>query len=128
MKKHISQMTDSEIETLSKAISRLLINVRGLRFGKHAVKRIIDRQIDGSRIFEAMKEYEIIEYNQKDFGEGTMDNRVLLRGRKLIDNSNFCVVLSLSTRKVITVYLNNAKDRHNTLNINNYNEDLKILI
>lgn len=128
MKKHITQMTDSEIETLQDKISEVLGSKRRLQFGKHAIERMLERNVEGAEVMQAIRDVDIIEYHLREFDDGRCDNRVLLRSNLQVSGTNFCMVLSVDMCKVITIYLNNADDNHSTLNINNYDKSLAIAI
>ena len=115
MKKHITQMTREDIEKLTHTVNNMLTGTRRVKFSGHAIERIIEKNIDGSRILAALKNADIIEYHLREHSKEQSDKRVLLRSRDVVDNKNFCVVLSLDKNKVITVYVNNVNDTHSTL-------------
>lgn len=132
-KKHISQMTSNEISFLVYKIQHL----DKIIYSNHLLKKHIT--FNEKTILKTLKSSNlkncIIEYNEtpsKDF----LDRRVLIRSEiaenVLINNNNYelcnlCFVLSIVSKKVITVYYNKSNDNHTSLNLNRYDNTLKII-
>lgn len=131
-KKHISQMTEKEKEAIQNRIYSLPLSY--LRYSRHALLkantsfgfRIIKECLENKNITENMVEFNI---NRDDRGI-LKDCRVLIRDNrkylvKMTDcisgntenkYAQLCFVYSLVYNKIITVYWNEADDRHDTIN------------
>jgi len=76
----------------------------------HAVRMLQQRSIDIGEVRETIRTGELVEYNT-DFGT----RHILLRGE-----SGVCAVVDLDLKEVATVYANDPKDNHITLNRSRY--------
>lgn len=137
VKKHISQMSLSEVERLEKRLKK--ININKVTYSHHLHNKDISFYNEClTEILQDINAREIIEYNQTTMRNGRVDNRVLLReasGRDALlkDNgstvkkkANLCVVISLDTSRIITAYWNSVCDSHKTMDWTRYDKDLKI--
>ena len=115
-RKHYLQFKNSEKDTLTKLISN-----NTYVMSPHATIRQTHKVILNREIRDTLKDYKIVEYHYK-YG----DNRVLIRSNKSYKHTNLCLVLSLNRGEIITVYDNSEDDRHETLDLKNYNRDIDI--
>lgn len=119
MKKHVRQMTNSE----RRILYSLVRNVNNWSFTDYSFKRVDERLVSKQDTIKAIKHGSLIEYHYKNG-----DHRVLIRGVHLIDRRYVaCVVVSLVTQKVITVYVNEHHDHHYTLDWSKYDKSIDIL-
>jgi hydrogenase maturation factor HypF (carbamoyltransferase family) len=98
----------------------------------HALERLEKKGIKASRqdlistiSFASIIEYKI-DYNKviKDY-----DERVVLRAKAIVNSRyNLHVVYSLTTKSIVTVWINRIDDRHSTLDWSIYSEDMKVFI
>ena len=134
-KKHFSQFTTEELVYLENKIKS--INTNCLKPSYHlSSKTDIKYKIDD--IAAVLKDDEvknrIIEYNYTKTRYKT-DERVLLRSKEeyqvLVNGKtlkcNLCFVISILTNEIITVYYNESKDNHNTIDWTRYNNNLEII-
>lgn len=142
-KKHQLQMTDQEIKYLKALIKK--INPNSLKYTYHLYKKT---QMQPEKFMSIIKsiissdiESEIIEFNITPQENGN-DYRVLLRSKKIEfvnmkntltgeitqEKCNLCIVLSLKTNKVVTMYWNKKNDNHiKTMNWERYNKEINII-
>lgn len=138
-KKHASQMNRKEKRCL---ISKLHSLHSELEFSNHVLtKKGIS--FDEDMVLELLNSAscsEIVEYNETTNCLNEVDCRILLRSHEaylvnIIDHishkqntrlCNLCVVISLISGRVVTIYWNPETDMHKTLNKKNYNESLNI--
>lgn len=119
MKKHVRQMTSREKQLLYS----LVRSIKNWSFTDYAFKRVDERLISKTDIIKAIKNGYLIEYHYKN-----KDHRVLMRGSHLIEHKFVvCVVVSITKRKVITVYVNEHNDNHYTLDWSKYDKSIDIL-
>lgn len=131
-------MTTEEKEYLSNELKK--INLFNISLSYHVQHKNIE--YNPNNIFKVLLseniEQLIVEYNETTTNR-EKDCRVLLRSDfnvpttiieynkvKLCD-ANLCFVISLQTKRIITVYFNIQSDNHNTINWNRYNKDLQII-
>lgn len=129
-KKHYSQLTQDEYTVLRTKLAN--VRQQWLRKGITLSYHLQDKMIEGDTTFsleEAMKCImfgQIIEYNTTD-----NDKRVLLRSTQTISHEgklvNQCIVVSLKTFRVVTSFLNYADDKHTTINLDRYDENLEVV-
>lgn len=127
IKKHYTQYTDIELDYLA----LLVRSIGNIKLSNHAKKKEITVKLnDIKKILKSSDiKKQIIEYNRTN-----NDKRVLIRSKEKYETKvngntvycNICFVLSLVTKTIITVYYNDTKDNHNTINLNRYNKNLKI--
>lgn len=135
-KKHASQMSKSDIDTLTKRVQ----SIPDLFLSNHVVRKVKDDNLcfQPIAIVEALKQVNgesIIEYNVVPSPTGQMDHRVLVRTQRefvtTVDGQdvacNLCFVLSLDTGRIVTVYWNEAKDAHSNVDMARYTRGLKVV-
>lgn len=118
-KKHITQMTDIEQQTLLHKLNK----IKYFSFGYHANEKIYERNINKKFIIKAIKNSELIEYHLAN----QYSHRILLRSKNNYNNQSMCIVVDLISKEIVTVYLNDYNDHHRTLDWSNYNKNLDIL-
>lgn len=121
MKKHVSQMSPSEIDLLEYKRKMLLMTRKPFFFSKHFYESARKRDIRIRDAKETIMQGKIVEFHDKTINGKVVDKRVLIRSTKCYKKHwNLCVVYSLWYRKVITAYYNHWRDNHATLDINQY--------
>lgn len=135
-KKHYTQFTYDELLYLENKIRSLdMINLKPSAhlLSKPSISYKLD-DIMKTLMDKDVKDM-IIEFNSTKKGNN-IDKRVLLRSKDeyevKIDNNivkcNLCFVVSLLNNEIVTVYYNESKDNHNTINWYRYNANLKIIV
>ena len=129
-RKHVSQMSDAEINGLFERLKSVEANGKQWNISKHALDRISEKGINATYedVVSSIHNSTIVEYkiDQAKFGN-TPDERVVIRAKSIVNRSyNLNVVYSLTNRKVITVWVNHIKDRHSTLDWSIYNKDMVV--
>lgn len=128
-KKHVSQMTKYEINLLREKL--LSLKLSKTKISKHLIQKMEskDMTFTSKHFVSMMKDFNIIEFNRTR-GQG----RVLIRGNKsekvmeksIIVNANLCIVFNLTDNEIVTAYWNYSGDNHQSIDMNRYNEKLKI--
>ena len=134
VKKHRIQMDENEKEFLKGKLNNLKQDK--LVISQHLEYKFIgyDMSVVSELPFRDNVKDLIIEYNETPMDNFT-DRRVLLRSiesykvniKGKIQNCNICVVYSLVTNRIVTVYWNLVNDNHRSINWNRYSRDLKII-
>ncbi len=129
-KKHYSQFSKKELELLENRISKLDVNYI---WGSVHLKEKRTITYNPQDIRNVIKNHKIIEYNTTKRKDESIDKRVVLRGRDTVETDrgtmNLCIVLSLKNSAIVTAYYNSAlEDTHKNLNLNRYDENLKIVV
>ena len=129
IKKHYTQMSERELDYLKYKLN----HIDTIEISEHLYDKITVN-FNEENILSILKTetYNIIEFNQVD---NYSDERVLVRSTRpfLVDIKkkkklcDMCFVVSIKTNRVITLYYNERKDGHDTINFNRYNADLKII-
>lgn len=132
-KKHVSQMSQSEIELIVDKIKKIY-KARGIQISAHLNHKMTDYlSFNMNDLYSLIRCPDgcIIEYNVQPY-----DKRVLLRshtesivnidGRMVM--CNLCIVYSLITGNVVTAYYNECTDKHKHINMHRYNEKLAICL
>lgn len=134
-KKHVSMMSDEEIEYLVKRVKRQChswsesehLTSSGRHFHKKYIQDILSSDISKC----------LIEYNER-FSK-TFSRRVLLRssyatpalldfdGHRSWFFANLCIVIDIDTGRIVTAYWNKVSDSHGSINFSRYDETLQIL-
>lgn len=125
-RKHGSQMSLEEI----RGVKQRLIDVKQWKIIDHAFDRLQEKGIEAtyedivSTIYNShMIEYRII-YNTY---LGMCDERVIMRAKTLVNRCyHLNVVFSLTDNAVVTVWLNHKKDRHDTLDMLLYDQNMRM--
>jgi hypothetical protein len=118
LRKHYKSMSQEEIAFIRKAIG----NADGWNFGQHAIDQMLNRNALIYDVVSCFSGYNVIEYHTY-----TGEPRVLIRANGRIRNQNICVVIAPKRRAVITVYFNDATDRHSTIDWHQYTKSLNVL-
>jgi hypothetical protein len=107
----------TEKELLGIKNRMMVVNCLGYHLTNHMKHRMKQREITPYLIKETLKKYKVIELKS--------DYRVLLRSEKAFYNNkyNLCMVVDLKSRNIVTAYLNNKNDNHETINSNRYTND-----
>lgn len=120
-KKHYSQMTEVEQEFLMRRFRA--VNKMDWQFTPYSYNRMIER---GITVEQLMSIFElgsyIVEYHRKD---GC--NRILLRSKVVIGDSNVCVVFAPDDKVIKTVFLNYKDNNHENLREEFYNSGIDVL-
>lgn len=129
-RKHVSQMSNVEIEGLFKRLKNVEASGKRWNVSGHTFSRIAEKGINATYedIVSAIHNATMIEYKiDKGRFDNSVDERVVLRSKEIVNKCyNLNVVYSLTNRKVITVWINHIKDRHSTLDWNIYNKDMTV--
>lgn len=123
-KKHYTQMTSEE----KKFLFNKLKSVKKWRIGGHALDRMKEKNIEVTYndIVSTIYNSNIIEYHTVKLNNFN-DRRVLLRSKAITNGEyNLHVVYSITGRRVVSVWLNNIDDLHNTIDMRDYDSDMKI--
>lgn len=132
-RKHVDQMTTKEKKNIKK---RLKSNLKW-SVNNHTRERISEKNIGVTipKIISQLKDCKIIEYKINKLklkGDYIYDERVLVRGNEVVIRKNekyqLNVVVSLTTKSLVTVWLNHVEDTHVTLNWDLYNGNMVIPI
>lgn len=105
-------------ETLLKSLFRNKLVI----LTPYSLMRMRKRHISVQSIYSVLKRGKLVEFHYKDG-----DFRVLVRGTHAYYNNVVCVVYSILTKEVITVFCNSVVDRHSTLDYSLYNKHLDII-
>jgi|SRR5271157_835274 len=106
-KKHFSQMSPRERQTVAAYVSKLPIKTRL----SHYVDRATERSFTAQEVKDAVTTGDVIEVHD----DAKPDLRALVR-----DDNGTCVVISLVTGDVITVFYNHPTDTHDTIDMGKY--------
>ena len=117
IRKHVSQMTEVEVGFLKSELEK----IPNWRTSLYTEKRLRERGGHERIPMETISCGEIIEFHRKD-----NDNRVLIRGTKRYHKDVPCIVYSINTGDVVTVYWNRWNDDHRTINMSRYDEALDV--
>lgn len=119
-KKHFKHFSPNEKETVENTIKAIKPNEYKLR--SHAIDKLKERGGNINNVFEALKDFNIIEFHAKE-GEA----RLLIRGKSVLYTDNICIVIALKTKEIVTTYFNNVKDNHFTLDMTKYTKSIDVL-
>lgn len=125
-RKHISQLKGFEHQGLWKRIKAIKEwNILPHTFDRLREKgiRATKKDITSTVFYANIIEYRII-WNKV---HRCYDERLILRSKAFVNGRyNLNVVYSLTTKNIVTVWLNHENDKHNTLDWNIYNKDMKV--
>jgi hypothetical protein len=98
----------------------------------HALDRLRQKNIRASRhdIISTIHHSNIIEY-KIDFNRkiGGYDERVVLRSKAVVQGEwNLHAVYSLTTKSIVSVWLNHVTDFHDTLDWSLYDKNMKVFL
>lgn len=125
-RKHWSQLSEQE----SERINTRLASIKEWEITSHTFDRLREKGINATvkDIVSVIGNASIIEY-KIDYNARVNRNeeRVVLRANDVVnDYYNLNVVYSLTTNKVITVWINRIDDLHSTLDWSIYNSEMKV--
>lgn len=123
-------MTEQEVHLLKEKV-RQYYRWEKLHLSHHAKERMRKRRIYKKQIRKTLENYNVIEYHEKDFekrGKHFTDKRVVVRSKNFFGHKHrqVVVVYSLTRNVVITVWDCDINDKHETLDMTIYNEDMQI--
>lgn len=118
MKKHLAQMQPEEIIYLRNKIN----SITQFYLTEHCQERMREKKVNKKQTLQTLINYSVVEYHRKG-----LDDRVLLRGIKRYGNDNVCILVSLCNQSIITVYRNDNRDRHSTIDWEQYSDDIDII-
>lgn len=126
-RKHYSQMIEEEIIFLTNWANM----IQQVSICEHAKEKLEQINIDIkflNKLLGNISSFNIIEYNT---GKGN-EQRVVIKDYRTVNTKeglkvNACYVIELNSRTLVTTWVNEIGDDHNTLDLNNYNADLKII-
>lgn len=128
-RKHYTQMTSLEKDIVWRKIKK--VRNRDWVVTGHTLRRLAEKNINASKrdIISTLYNSRIIEYRiAYNKVERDWDERVILRSNAKVNGRyNLNVVFSLTTMRVITVWLNHTLDNHKTLDWSIYSLDMKII-
>lgn len=137
-KKHYTQMTDTDFTNLVVCLS----NIKKLDRSSHTKQKVRDKEtiLDMSMVYATLHrrdiKFNIIEYNEtfSDY-RNRIEQRVLIRlsDQRLVQIKgrgqtlcNVFVVINLTTKVIVTSYLNAHDDNHNELDLDRYAAKLQV--
>ena len=126
IKKHYKQMNFAEV-FMSQFIIQS-VDKRMWKFSYHAIDKIDALNIDMNKkdIVEMIYESDIIEYKIKKYFNRAREG-LAIRNRYNYKGYNICMYICITTKTIVTVWLNRKNDHHRTLNLNRYSDNLKIV-
>lgn len=129
-RKHCSQMTPFEIDSLFKRLRSVEESGFKWRMAGHALKRIHEKgiNVDYFDIVSNIHNANMVEYKiDENRYTGEAEERVVLVSKAIVNrNYRFKAVYSLTERRIVTVWINHIKDTHSTLDWSIYTEDLPV--
>lgn len=137
-KKHYTQMTESELGILGQCLN----GIQKLNQSKHLKEKIEAKEVllEVSKLYDTLHRPDItlniIEYNEtySDYRH-RIEQRVLVRlaSQRMVNIKgqgrticNTFVVINLTTKTIITSYLNAADDKHSSIDMRRYFENLEV--
>lgn len=128
-RKHSSQMKKFEDTGLMKRLKE--VEEWEWELIDHALDRLVEKGIRASKrdvvstIYNcSIIEYRIV-YNRR---LRLYEERVILRSKAIVNrNYNLNVVFSLTTKNIVTVWINHKNDKHSTLDWSIYDKNMKVL-
>ena len=116
-KKHVTQFTKDEYALVKQYLNKSINSY--LRPTKHFKEMYLKRNIHMQDIKNALSNYNIIEFN---CDKGC---KVVIRGRAN-HKYDLCMSIDILNNKLVTIWTNYMDDNHSTINMSNYNNDIKI--
>jgi len=121
VKKHISQMSPSEIDLLEFRRKYLLCIRKPFTYSKHFFDIAKKRGVKPKDAEETVIQGNIIEFHDRIIDGKVIDKRVLLRSNKTYkENYNLCVVYSLWYKRIVTAYYNHITNNHDKTDFSMY--------
>lgn len=129
-RKHGSQLKEFEVDGLFERLKEVERKGQTWRMAGHALNRLKEKGINATYqdVVSTIHNAQILEY-KIDHNKilGMCEERVLLRSKAVVNrNFNLHAVYSLTSRRIVTVWINHVKDFHDTLDWNLYTEDLPV--
>lgn len=127
VRKHSSQMSSEEKKKLRSMFSK----VKNWEILDHVNNRIVEKnyKITVDDFIDIMKNGEIVEYEQKLYTESNkMAHLVVLRSVRDRDgvHDRPHLVFDMTDGKIVTIWINNYSDNHNSLDMGIYSKGLKV--
>lgn len=132
VRKHVSQMSEHEINYLQNILGETWANVQRLNLSYHLRDKIASERTVYSRTLalDCLRDFRecLFEYNVKTYENGNQSARVALRSKGQIKHKgkwcNQIIVVDIMSCVVVTSYLNEVNDHHETIDWSCYNENL----
>lgn len=127
-RKHVSQLDDLEKGLIWKNLK----DIKLWSMNGHTLDRLREKGINATYddLVSTIDDATIIEY-KIDYNKhiNRCEERVVLRANSIVNiHYNLNVVYSITTQKIITVWMNDIDDKHTTLNWDIYSEDMKVFL
>lgn len=128
VRKYVRQMSPSE----KQKIREMFNSVKNWEILDHVNDRIVEKGycITTDDILNVMRKGKIVEYEQKYYmNTGKVSHLLVLNHvREKEDGSSdiLNLVFDITDNKIVTVWINNADDLHDTLDMGIYNKGLKV--
>lgn len=125
-RKHVSQMTPREVNGLWMRLRN--VDKTDWTINDHSLDRIKQKGIKVTRedIISTIYHAQLKEYKVDTF-RGQGDERVVLRSKAIVNGCyNIHAVYSLTSKRIVTVWMNHLDDQHATLDWSLYNADMKV--
>lgn len=129
-RKHHSQLTYDEKQALLRRLQDITRN-DGWKISRHALNRLQQKRVRATYndLVNAVYNCWIVEYKINWSDYAMCDERVVVRSKKIVnDKYNLKIVYSLTTKCIVTVWLNHVKDFHRTLDWSIYDPDMKVFV
>lgn len=132
VRKHVSQMSFHEINYLQNILGETWANVQRLYISNHLRDKIASKRTVYSRTLalDCLRDFRecLFEFNLKTYENGEQSARVALRSKGQFKHNdkwyNQIIVVDIMRCVVVTSYLNEVNDHHDTIDWSNYNENL----
>lgn len=127
VRKHVSQMSSQE----KKIIREMFKKVKHWEIVDHVNDRIEEKgyKVTTDDILNTMHHGEIVEYEQKLYIEDkTMTELLVLKFVRETEKSKdkLYLVFDITAKKIITLWINNFEDTHDSLDMGIYSKGLKV--
>ena len=121
VRKLFSQMSYEEIFYLWQLVKEWGDNTNKIKFAKHSMDRVRQKNITKSEVLETIASGACIELHIKGNSP-----RVLLRKQRWNQTYDICTVIDVFTGTVVTAYINSTNDTHDTLHEEIYDDELDV--
>ena len=120
LRKHATQLQPAEKIFLQQKISG--VSKDEWIFSDHAKDRMYERKILDVNVLACFSFFEIVEYHKKG-----NESRILIRSKTVFKGRNICIVVAPSKKKNVSVYTNDSRDSHRTIDFSQYSRNLNVL-
>lgn len=120
---HYTQLSKDIKSSLRSTVSAFL-EKHTLSFLPHAVEKMTERNISPCDVLNVLPKHSIVEF--KNTNNAGNDFRVLLRCHTPINGRNYCAVVSLTKKLIVTVYSNDKDDHHDTIDMKAYDSRIDV--